>query len=174
MKCCNDRAAGTSIAFIKTIMKTLNLTSAFAVVIASSVAFTLSACSSSPKGSEDQQMVMGGPRIVNPRAQSDTIELNQYFQAKEPNAFFVDVQDFGGSVENVKLRFLNAPIEIPMDKVGGTTYRGELSSQQLKSMAVTGKTMKYDAKVVARNDRGVVSVSKDTLSVEVEAPDFKG
>jgi hypothetical protein len=58
-----------------------------------------------------------------------------------------------------------------MQKVGGTTWRAELSQRQLQMMAVSGKTIKYDATVIAKNDKGQTTESSSPITLAIKAPE---
>jgi hypothetical protein len=72
-------------------------------------------------------------------------------------------------VTDVQLQFVNAPLVVPMQKIGGTTWRAELTPDQLRKLAVNGKTMKYRATVVAHDSSGLV-VSSKPLELAIAAP----
>lgn len=113
-----------------------------------------------------------GPVIMNPRISPETVELTRYLQPKSPNHILAEVKDFRSEVTNVHLKLSHAPIEVPLERIGGTTWRGELTSDQLKRLAVSGKTMKYRGTIVAQNELGQVAMSKDQVEIQVEAPKF--
>jgi hypothetical protein len=81
-----------------------------------------------------------------------------------------DIKDFEGNINDVRLRFTHVPIEIPMSKMSGTTWRAEISPDQLRQLAVNGQTMKYDATVIATNDKGETSQSNEPIQITVIAP----
>ena len=131
----------------------------------------LGGCASGEK-SPDQGLAAGGPVILNQRVTPDKVELNKYMQAKNPQQIFAEVQDVTANVSDVRLKFLDTPIEIPMEKIGATTWRASIPADQLKRMAVSGKTMNYKANVVARDEKGDVAVSKQPLEIKIDAPEF--
>lgn len=132
----------------------------------------VSGCGTSDKDLRERQAQ--GPMIINPRSNPETIELNRYMQPKEPHEFLAEVKDFTAKVTDVRLRFKDAPLEIPMERVGGSTYRAELSTDQVRKLGVSGETIEYEAEVVARNERGQEVVSDDELEFEVKAPEISG
>ena len=59
-----------------------------------------------------------------------------------------------------------------MKNIGGTTWRGTLSSKELQRLAVSGATINYDANVVAKDEKGKTAVSSKPLTVAIKAPDL--
>ena len=58
-----------------------------------------------------------------------------------------------------------------MENIGGTMWRAELTPQELQMLAVSGKTVKYNANVVAKNADGEMSKALP-VTVAVKAPDY--
>ena len=114
-----------------------------------------------------------GPVVMNPRSSPEKVELNRYLQAKQPQQFYAEVQDMTSPITEVRARLGGTNVEIPMEKVGGTTYRGELSSDQLKQLAISGQTVEYKAQITARNENGVIGMSKEVAELEIKAPQFE-
>ena len=112
-----------------------------------------------------------GPNIMNVRTSPSTIDLDKNMEVAKPAQIFAEVKDFKSNVNEVKLRFIHVPLELNMEHVGGTTWRAELSPDQLKTLAVSGQTMRYDANIVARNTEGQTAVSKEPVQISVKAPD---
>jgi hypothetical protein len=54
---------------------------------------------------------------------------------------------------------------------GGTTWRAELTKDQLKLLAVSGQTMRYDANVIATNANGQVGMSREPIEIAIKAPE---
>ena len=135
------------------------------------VALTLAISGCASNRTAPSNSASEGPRIIESRVQPEKIELNNYFQAKQPNQIFAEVQDWKSEVNNVHVQFLNVPMNIPMQRVSGTTWRAELSTDQLKKLAVSGKTMKYRANIIAQDANGLVSSSYKPVEISVEAPD---
>lgn len=121
--------------------------------------------------SSGQEISASGPTIMNARSNPETFELNNRLQPMQTAEVYADVKDFTSQIRNVRLRFLHVPIEVPMQRVAGTTWRAELTPQQLKALAVSGQTMNYEANVIATNEKGQTAVAKEPLKVAVKAPD---
>jgi hypothetical protein len=113
-----------------------------------------------------------GPVIINPHSAPDKIELNRFLQARQPQQFLADIKDFSAPVTEARLQLANTGIVVPLERVGGTTWRGELSSQQIKQLAISGKTIQYEGRVIARDQNGVVGTSKDPVQIAIAAPAF--
>ncbi len=153
----------------------LNSPLKIALMLASVSAASLLAggCTSSAKTQKEElQAAVNAPLILNPRSSPEEIELNRFLQPKEPQYFLADVQDLASPVKEVRLRLGGTLIDIPMQRVGGTTWRAELSSDQIKRLAMSGRTIEYKARVIARDERGAVSTSKDVALIRVTAPKF--
>ncbi|HUP58126.1 MAG TPA: hypothetical protein VM598_11780 [Bdellovibrionota bacterium] len=131
------------------------------------------ACSSlGGKTASDEQLSSQGPTILNARVSPSPIELNTQLQPTQQVEILADVKDFNANINDVRLRFVNVPLEVPMKNVGGTTWRATLSPKQLQMLAVSGKTMEYQANVIAKNEAGEVAVGSDPLMVAVNTPDL--
>lgn len=141
-----------------------------------SIALAISACSSSSKTGDaeksESQFSTNAPTIVAPKANPAVIQLNRDFQPVNPAEVTADVKDFSHEVQSVTLKFRNVPLEIPMSRVRGTTWRAELSSEQLQLLAINGRTVRYDADVVAKNSEGAEGVSEFPVQIAVAAPDL--
>jgi hypothetical protein len=124
-------------------------------------AFTVGACSTMQSGPSDKDMASAstGPAVVYTRVEPSTVELNRDFQPSKPAEVLADVKDFNSKVKDVKLQFENVPLEIPMENIGGSTWRAQLTPRQLEMLAVNGKTTSYKAHVVARDEDGKSAVS---------------
>src|SRR4051812_22527482 len=110
-----------------------------------------SSCSSMPGQSESgREIASTGPTIMNAHAEPSTVELNRNLKPTRTPEILADVKDFRSKVTDVKLKFMHVPIQIPMKNIGGTTWRAELSPRQLQMLAVSGKTIKYDATIIAK------------------------
>jgi hypothetical protein len=142
------------------------------VLIPLAALLSASACSTFKKetAKSESNLSQSGPNVINARTNPSVIELNNQWQATGPAEVLAEVKDFTSEVQDVKLRFLRAPLEIPMQKVNGTTWRAQLTPEQLKTLAVGGETMKYEANIVARNADGQIAVSPDTVNVAISAP----
>ena len=108
--------------------------------------------------------------MLNARTEPGTIELNTQLQPKMTAEVVADVKDFNANVTDVRLRFSQVPLEIPMQNIGGSTWRAVLSPRQLQLLAVAGRTMKYDANVVAKDEAGMTGVTRDPFTIEVKTP----
>jgi hypothetical protein len=120
--------------------------------------------------SSGQALNTQGPTVLNARTNPSTIELNKSWQPTSQAEVLAEVKDFNSDIKDVKLRFDRAPIEIPMQHVSGTTWRAELSPDQLKTLAVAGQTMRYDANIIVTNADGQVAMSPSPVQVAVSAP----
>lgn len=134
----------------------------------------LNGCSSmiGSSGPSDKEISSRGPTVLYVRAQPGTIELNRNLQPTQSAEVLADVKDFRDKVTEVKLRFVNVPLEIPMKNVGGTTWRAELTAAQLKKLAVSGETIRYETEVVAKNSKGQIAVSDKPAVVAIKAPEL--
>lgn len=128
-------------------------------------------CSTFQGEKTGQDIAVSGPTVIDARTNPATFELNNRLQPVNRAEIYADVKDFNSEVSQVKLRFLHVPLEIPMEKVAGTTWRAVLSPEQLKTLAVSGQTMRYQANVIATNENGQVATSPTPLDVAVKAPD---
>ena len=115
-----------------------------------------------------------GPTVVSARAEPGTIELNRDRQPTRPAEVIADIKDFTSKVTDVKLQFTNLPLEIPMENIGGSTWRAQISPRQLEMLAVSGRTTRYEANVIVRNEDGKTGMSKNPVEVAVKAPEVSG
>lgn len=137
---------------------------------------SISSCSSviGTGGPSDKEISARGPTVLYVRAEPGTIELNRDLRPLEPAEVLADVKDFRDKVTEVKLRFINVPMEIPMENVGGTTWRARLTPEQLKKLAVSGQTIKYETEVVAKNSQGLTATSEKPAIVAIKTPEISG
>jgi len=144
------------------------------VLIAVGAIFVASGCSSMPGQTESgKELAAQGPTILNVRAEpSSTIELNRSLKPLQSAEILADVKDFRSKVQNVQLKFLHVPIQVPMENIGGTTWRAQLTPEQLRMLAVSGKTIKYDANIVATNEQGQAASSSSPITIGVKAPEL--
>jgi hypothetical protein len=119
-----------------------------------------------------KELAATGPSVIFARVEPGTIELNRDFQPTRPAEVLADVKDFNSQVTDVNLQFTNVPLEVPMENIGGSTWRARLSPRQLEMLAVSGRTTKYEARVIARDKDGKSGMSKDPVDVAVKAPDL--
>lgn len=115
-----------------------------------------------------------GPAVVSAKTEPGTIELNRDLQPTRPAEVVADIKDFTSKITEVKLQFANIPLEIPMENVGGSTWRAQLSPRQLEMLAVSGRTTRYEANVIAKNEDGKTAMTKNPVEVAVKAPDLAG
>jgi hypothetical protein len=139
--------------------------------------FTLfTGCSSASKNHESPgkaiELSSEGPTVLNARSEPQVITLNRDLQPNRPGEVIADVKDLKSPVTDVKVQFKDLPLEVPMERVGGSTWRAELTPQQIQMLAVSGKTVKYKATVIAKDDQGVTAQSHETIEVAVQAPDL--
>ena len=113
-----------------------------------------------------------GPTVLNAHADPGTFELNNQLRATQKNQVLADVKDFNSKVVDVKLNFSQIPLSVPMKNVGGTTWAAQLSPDQLKSLAVSGKTMKYEGTVVAKDEAGNTATSNSPISIWINTPEI--
>ena len=141
-------------------------------LVASFIVIAAAGCSTFGGGSKSSQDISAsGPTILNARTSPGTFDLNGQFQSAQSAAVLADVKDFTGKINSVTLRFVHAPLEIPMEQISDTTWRAVLNPQQLRLLAVSGQTIKYDANIVARDENGQVAVNEKPLVIAVKAPD---
>ncbi|MGK5083698.1 hypothetical protein WDW37_10375 [Bdellovibrionota bacterium FG-1] len=132
----------------------------------------VTACSSMPWNSESgKDIATSGPTVLNAHTEPGTFSLNQQLKPNETNKVVADVKDFGSKVTDVKINFTEVPLSIPMKNVGGSTWVAELNAEQLKRLAVSGKTMKYEARVEAKDESGKISTSKGPVEISVQTPE---
>lgn len=113
-----------------------------------------------------------GPTIMNARTTPTTIQLNQNLQPTEKPTVTADVKDFNNRVSDVKLKFIHVPVEVPMQNLGGTTWRATLTPEQLQLLAVSGRTVRYEANVVASNDKGQTAITQTPITIQIRAPEL--
>jgi hypothetical protein len=130
-------------------------------------------CSSSPfrRSTGGEELSQTGPTVLNARTEPGTFEVTRTLRPIQTPTILAEVKDMTAEVDSVRIMFNNAPIMIPMERVAGTTWRATLTPEQIKRLAVSGKTMKYDASIVAINSKGRQSQSA-TLDVLVKAPEI--
>ena len=139
-----------------------------------SVSFILAmaaGCASMGGGKSAEQLAVTGPSVVTAKSEPSTIELNTNLQPTQQARIFADVKDFQAPVKDVRVRFLHVPIELKMNNVAGTTWQTQLSANQLKRLAVSGQTMRYQAEVVATDSQGRTATSKSPIDISIKAPE---
>lgn len=150
-------------------MKTPQILLSFATIIV-----IASGCSSGPFASSEsgKDIAQTGPTVLNARSEPGTIELNRDLKTNTPAEILADVKDFQSKISDVRLQFLSVPLEIAMQNIGGTTWRAQLNPEQLQMLAVSGKTIKYDANIIARDIDGHSNMAKSPIQVAIKAPDL--
>ncbi len=111
-----------------------------------------------------------GPTVLLTRAEPHTLELNRDLMPDGPAVVLTEVKDLMAKIVEVKLRFGNLPLEVPMENIGGNTWRAEFTPRQIKMLAVSGKTAQHDAHVFARNSQGQIATSKHPVEIWVKTP----
>jgi hypothetical protein len=135
--------------------------------------FSLLAASSCSFGQKKgESLAPSGPTVVSVRANPSTVELDRDYNARTSAEILAEVKDFTGPVSEVRLNFTNAPLQIPMEHVSGTTWRATLSPEQLRSLAVGNQTTTYKADVSARSASGATAVSERPVQISVKGPDI--
>ncbi len=134
--------------------------------------FITTGCASvSEKPTSSKEIATSGPTVLNARSTPDLIELGSNLKATRPAAIVADVKDFKSPVKEVKLKFKTVPVEVPLVNVSGTTWKARLSDRQLRDLAVNGKTMTYDAEIIAKNEVGQTAKSPQPLQIKIKAPE---
>ncbi len=153
-------------------MKTKSKTHFFAVISLALLANLTGCASLSGQPESGKDIASTGPTIMNARTTPATIQLNQNLLPTEKPAITADVKDFNHKIADVKLKFIHVPVEVPMENLGGTTWRATLSTEQLQLLAVTGRTVRYEANVVASNDKGQTAISQTPITISIKAPEL--
>jgi len=132
-----------------------------------------SGCSSSPLSSRTggEELSQTGPTVLNARTEPGTFEVTRTLKPIQTPNILADVKDMTAVIATVRILFNNAPITVPMQRVAGTTWRATLTQEQIKRLAVSGQTMKYNASIVATNSKGRQSQSA-SVSILVRAPEI--
>src|SRR4051812_30258948 len=74
----------------------------------------------------EKDMNTNGPTVLDVRTPPDPFQLNRNLPPTDPAMVFAEVKDFQSNISDVKLRFTHAPLELPMEYLGGTTWRAQL------------------------------------------------
>lgn len=133
-----------------------------------------SGCSTLTGKESGKQIAATGPTVINVRAEPSTIEMNHNLQPLTSAEILADVKDFHSKVSSVTLRFTDVPLQVAMENIGGTTWRANLTKSQLQMLAVSGKTITYDANVVAKNASGQSAISRAPVTVAIKTPEIAG
>lgn len=126
--------------------------------------------SSHDKSSDELSAI--GPTVIEARSNPKTIELDGNLQPIGGADVLAEIKDFNSNVSNATLEFVDVSLQVPMQHVAGTTWRGTLTQEQLKKLAVTGQTMHYEANISAVNERGQTAVTPKPVPIIVTAPDL--
>ncbi|OFZ18615.1 MAG: hypothetical protein A2X94_01605 [Bdellovibrionales bacterium GWB1_55_8] len=137
---------------------------------------TVTGCSTirGEKSGSGEELAASGPTVVDVQVQPETVELNQQNQLNAPAAVVAQVQDIRSDVTNVTIRFLNAPVELPMEHVSGTSWRAEIPTETVQRLAINNQTTTYQANIYARNADGEVGVSREPIDIAIKAPNVTG
>jgi hypothetical protein len=133
-------------------------------------ALIISGCSTGSQ--KPVQISSNGPTIVNARTEPGVVILNRDLQPNQPAEVLADIKDFKYNIVDVRLKFRDVPLEVPLENIGGTTWKAQLSPQELQMLAVSGKTIKYQADIIAQNSTGDTGKTQDPLTIAVRAPDL--
>lgn len=133
-----------------------------------------STAGSKPKQETDLAQDRKGPAVVYVRADPGSVVLDEEFKPARPFDILADIKDFDARIDKAKLRFVGVPLEIPMEKAGGSTWRARMTPRQLELLAVAGQTVQYQAHVVARDDKGRSGTSQVPVSFSIRAPELAG
>jgi hypothetical protein len=146
----------------------------FLSIALAAIALTLAGCSSGEKQIDPAtpQFSEKGPTIINVTSVPGLVELDENYQPLQPAEIVADIKDFRHDVTDVRLKFRDVPLEVPMIKMNGTTWRAELSPSQLQQLAVGGKTVRYSADVLAWNDTGEGNQSEKPITLSVKSPEY--
>jgi hypothetical protein len=130
-------------------------------------------CSTPHLGSRTgaEELSQTGPTVLNPRTEPGTFEVTRDLKPLQVPVILAEVKDLTSPISSVRLRFNQAPIDIPMKRVAGTTWRATLTPEQIRMLAVSGKTMKYDAAILAKNNKGLQG-SGASIEILVKAPEI--
>ena len=144
--------------------------SVFAALLASAA----TGCSSAPSRTAEngEPFPSSGPAVVFVRPKPSLIELGPDFSPAQPAEVLADIKDFSGKINDVRLRFVGIPLEVPMENVGGSTWRALFTPRQLQLLAVSGTTIHYEAHVVARDEEGKTGSSRIPVDLAVQAPEI--
>ena len=146
---------------------TLTLASTFTLA-----ALLAAGCSSVPfqGGVSGNQMASQGPTILNARTEPGVIHMTKNLEPVGPYQVLADVKDFTGNVTNVTLKFSNVPLQVPMQKIAGSTWGATLTPQQLRMLSVAGETARYQANIIATDSNGQSAMNSSPLTVAVATP----
>ncbi len=127
-------------------------------------------------------MPIAPPVIANPRVVPNVVILGPRLDAAQPVNVYVDIKSLGSNLDKVKLRlyfasdtdqrlkFFERPVSVDMKHLEGSTWRAELSDNELKKLAINGESLKYEGHIIAQNDQGQTTVSSETITFTIQAP----
>jgi hypothetical protein len=128
-------------------------------------------CSSpAPKPELGKDLAAIGPSILHIQLVPQVITLDSQLNATPLPQVTADVKDFRSKVTQVILRFKHIPLEMPLEPIGGTTWRAIFSTDQLQNLAVTGGSVRYEATLVAKNQLGETTESNPPFVITIRAP----
>jgi hypothetical protein len=130
----------------------------------------VSGCSSLGSKSADD-LAYSGPTVIESRTDPSTFELNRKLEPKTDTQIVATVKDFNSKVTDVHLHFTRVPIDVPLKKGSGDEWVGSLSKKDLKELAVSGHTMKYEGTIIVKSKDGQVATGKSPLDIYVKTPD---
>lgn len=135
---------------------------------------TLSGCSTAPAPTyvSEAKVAPTGPTVMNARSSPATVELDAQLQAKYNPQILADIKDFTSPVNKVTLRFMDVPIEIEMNNLQGTTWQATLTPEQVKKLAVSGKSIKYFLEIIATDEQGRSASSPEPVQIVIKAPEL--
>jgi hypothetical protein len=113
----------------------------------------------------------GEPAIIQAYASPSTVVLNRDLHPSQPAKIVAEVKDFGAVVTDVRMKFRDVPMEIPLDHLMGSTWQAELTPRQLQQLSVAGKTARYEGDIIAHDDKGKEAKSDGTVSLLIRTPD---
>lgn len=131
-------------------------------------------CSTAPTPTyvSEAKVAPTGPTVMNARSSPSTVELDTQLQAKYNPQILADIKDFTSPVNKVTLRFMDVPIEIEMNNLQGTTWQATLTPEQVKKLAVSGKSIKYFLEIIATDEQGRSASSPEPVQIVIKAPEL--
>jgi hypothetical protein len=152
--------------------------------IALSLMLISAGCSSAPSSCQKNQASVAAPApvIIHPRAIPEKVALTENLEISQPIEVYADIKSFNSNLDQVKLRlsfspetqqnlrFFKTPVEVSMKKVNGSTWKAELGNNELKKLGINGETLKYEGHILAQNDKGQVTISKDPIELIIQTP----
>ncbi|OFY99724.1 MAG: hypothetical protein A2Z97_05020 [Bdellovibrionales bacterium GWB1_52_6] len=149
-------------------MKNINLVRS-AAIFSLIAALGFGCAGAGVQGNSGKDISPSGPTVINQRAVPDSIEIGKDMATPKAPEFLADIKDFNAQVSDVRVRFLHVPLEVPMQNIGGTTWRASLTPRQVQDLAVSGESMRYEANIIATNTDGQTAVSTSPVSITIKA-----